>query len=46
MTRILENFNILDFDLNEEETAYIHSRNRNFRVSAMLDYKDHKYYPF
>lgn len=44
--RISENFDVFDFDLNAEETAYLDSRNRNIRVSAMLEYKDHKYYPF
>lgn len=44
--RISENFDVFDFDLNAEETAYLNSRNKNTRVSAMLEYKDHKYYPF
>ncbi|XP_056634492.1 aldo-keto reductase family 1 member B1-like [Diorhabda sublineata] len=45
-TRIKENFEITDFDLDCEEIEYLKSRNKGARVSAMLQYKDHKYYPF
>ncbi|KAJ8980153.1 hypothetical protein NQ317_014648 [Molorchus minor] len=45
-SRILENFNIYDFELNEEDVKYLDSCNKNWRVSPMAAYKDHKYYPF
>ncbi|XP_028153886.1 aldo-keto reductase family 1 member B1 isoform X2 [Diabrotica virgifera virgifera] len=45
-TRIKDNFAILDFDLSADELEIFKSRNKNVRTSALLDYKDHKYYPF
>ncbi|KAJ8963485.1 hypothetical protein NQ318_018968 [Aromia moschata] len=45
-SRILENFNIYDFELDKEDTKYLDSCNKNQRVSPMAAYKDHKYYPF
>lgn len=45
-TRIKENFEVTDFDLDSEDIEYLKSRNKDARVSAMLQYKDHKYYPF
>ncbi|CAG9821184.1 unnamed protein product [Phaedon cochleariae] len=45
-SRILENFQIFDFALDAEDTAYLDTCNKNQRVSPMATYKDHKYYPF
>ncbi|KAG5880267.1 hypothetical protein JTB14_003416 [Gonioctena quinquepunctata] len=45
-SRILENFQILDFQLSCEDVLYLNSCNKNERVSSMSAYKDHKYYPF
>uniref|UniRef100_V5GT06 1,5-anhydro-D-fructose reductase n=1 Tax=Anoplophora glabripennis TaxID=217634 RepID=V5GT06_ANOGL len=45
-SRILENFDIFDFELEQKDVAYLDSCNTNQRVSPMSVYKDHKYYPF
>ncbi|CAG9857613.1 unnamed protein product [Phyllotreta striolata] len=45
-SRIVENFEIFDFDLSDDDICYLKSLNKNIRVSAMVQYKDHKHYPF
>ncbi|KAJ8936536.1 hypothetical protein NQ314_012276 [Rhamnusium bicolor] len=45
-TRILENFDIFDLELDSEDIAYLDSCNKNMRISPMSAYADHKYYPF
>lgn len=45
-SRIIENFNILDFDLSKEEIEYMDSLNCNMRIVALRFLSDHKYYPF
>ncbi|NXV12678.1 AK1BA reductase, partial [Cepphus grylle] len=44
--RIVENFNVFDFELTEVEMATIFSFNRNWRVYTMSTCKTHKEYPF
>ncbi|KAJ8924074.1 hypothetical protein NQ315_006855 [Exocentrus adspersus] len=45
-SRILENFDIHDFELEKKDTEYLDSCNKNERVARMAPYKDHKHYPF
>lgn len=45
-SRIIENFDIFDFDLDSEDVAYLDSCNKNQRVSPMTQCKNHKYYSF
>ncbi|RZB40430.1 Aldo ket red domain containing protein [Asbolus verrucosus] len=45
-SRIAENINIFDFQLSDEEIAYLNSCNKNQRCSPQTDYADHKYFPF
>nr|CAH7737946.1 unnamed protein product [Callosobruchus chinensis] len=44
--RIQENFEIFDFDLDQEDISYLESRNTGQRIATLVAYKDHKYYPF
>ncbi|KAM6381875.1 LOW QUALITY PROTEIN: aldo-keto reductase family 1 member B1-like [Alca torda] len=44
--RIVENFNVFDFELTKEEMATIFSFNRNWRAYTMSMCKTHKEYPF
>ncbi|KAF7270400.1 hypothetical protein GWI33_016634 [Rhynchophorus ferrugineus] len=44
--RIIENIDIFDFTLSQEDKAYLDSCNKNQRVSALSDFKNHKYYSF
>jgi len=44
-SRIKENFDVLDFTLDEEDIKYLDGCNKNKRVCP-LAFADHKYYPF
>ncbi|XP_054254760.1 aldo-keto reductase family 1 member B1-like [Indicator indicator] len=44
--RIVENFQVFDFELTNEEVATILSFNRNWRICQMSMCKNHKEYPF
>lgn len=45
-SRIIENFNSLDFDLSREDIEYMDSLNKNKRIILMEFSLGHKYYPF
>ncbi|KAI4463663.1 aldo/keto reductase [Holotrichia oblita] len=45
-SRIIENINVFDFQLNPEELAYLDSCNKDSRVCSLDMFQDHKYYPF
>ncbi|ERL94422.1 hypothetical protein D910_11700 [Dendroctonus ponderosae] len=45
-SRIKENIDIYDFELEAEDVAYFDSMNRNLRVCGFTDFKNHKYYAF
>ncbi|XP_050300135.1 1,5-anhydro-D-fructose reductase-like [Anthonomus grandis grandis] len=45
-SRIKENIDIFDFELNDEEVAYLDSCDKNKRVCPANDWKDHKYFSF
>ncbi|GAA6077298.1 aldo-keto reductase family 1 member B1 isoform X1 [Tachysurus ichikawai] len=45
-SRIIENFQVFDFELSDDEMKTILSFNRNFRVCPMLWSVKHKDYPF
>ncbi|XP_017775979.1 PREDICTED: aldose reductase-like [Nicrophorus vespilloides] len=45
-SRILENFDIFDFELSEEEVQYLDSCNKNVRVCPLTMFADHPNYPF
>ncbi|KAK9875607.1 hypothetical protein WA026_009406 [Henosepilachna vigintioctopunctata] len=45
-SRIIENFNIFDFQLEQKDIDYIESTNKNARVCLASYFGDHKDYPF
>lgn len=44
--RIQENFNIFDFELNDNDMQILHGLNNNYRLIDFATDKDNKYYPF
>ena len=44
--RIIENFNVFDFELSDEEMQAIAGLERNFRSFGLAKYKDSKFFPF
>lgn len=45
-SRIIENFEVFDFELTEEEMNRIYALNQNHRINIEKIALDHKYYPF
>jgi aldehyde reductase len=45
-SRIEENFDIFDFELDGDDRAYLDSCNKNQRCSPQTAYSDHIYFPF
>lgn len=45
-SRIIENFDVFDFKLDDNDVQYMDSLNKNQRVCPLTDFKDHKYYAF
>lgn len=45
-SRIIENIDIFDFDLDEEDVKYLDSLNKKQRICPLSMFADHKYYPF
>lgn len=45
-TRIKENFEIFDFQLDENDIQYLDSCNKNQRVCPLAEFKNHPHYPF
>ncbi|KAF5290042.1 hypothetical protein FQA39_LY14823 [Lamprigera yunnana] len=45
-SRMMENANLFDFKLDQEDTEYIDSLNKNERICGFSAFKDHKYFPF
>lgn len=45
-SRLLENFRVFDFRLDQEDIELLNSLNKNFRFSAASHAKNHTYFPF